>query len=178
MINDGDFDIPSVYCTEITGEELAKLEGRNVKLHIESSRIPAKGFNIIAAKNPGALQKVVVTAHIDAYEDSPGASDNAAGTTVLLLLAEPLSPYTGPLEIEFAAINGEDHYSAAGELDYLKRYGSDMDRILLAINNGDHMVFIQNGVPSPERRRAGKRQYIRHPHRLGCCTVPILRGPL
>jgi aminopeptidase YwaD len=89
---------------------------------------------VIAKRNQAAKQKVVVTAHIDAYEESPGASDNASGVAVLLLLAEMLSDFAGDYGIEIAALNGEDHYSAAGQTNYLNRYGGELERVLLAVN--------------------------------------------
>jgi aminopeptidase YwaD len=162
-----------------------------LRLKIDARRLPSQATNVIAQRDQEATQKVVITAHIDAYEDSPGASDNASGTAVLLLLAAMLSDYAGDYGIEIAALNGEDHYSAAGEMDYLNRYGGDLDRVRLAVNidgvghergrsaysfygcspeveararevfdafdglvggepwfSGDHMIFVQAGVPS------------------------------
>ncbi|MDJ0754352.1 MAG: M28 family peptidase [Ardenticatenaceae bacterium] len=187
---DGDFDIPSVYCRDDVGEDVARLKGKVVHLQIEAQRLFSSATNVIARLNPQAAPKIVVTAHIDAYEDTPGASDNASGTVVLLLLAEMLADYDGEKCIEIAAFNGEDHYSAGGQMDYLRRYGDDLENISLAINiddvgyqkgnaaysfyevdpqikgkveavfqrfdglvrgepwyNGDHMIFVQNGVP-------------------------------
>ena len=134
LIVDGDFDIPNVYCSDRVGEEMANRAGETFRLLIDSKRIPATANNVIARKNPQAERKIVVTAHIDAYEDTPGASDNASGTVVLLLLAEMLASYRGNLGIEIAAFNGEDHYSAAGQKDYLERYGDQFGRIVVAIN--------------------------------------------
>lgn len=134
---DGDFDIPSVYCTETVGETLGGLQGDVFHLMIDAQRIPASASNVIASLNRNSAQKVVVTAHIDAYEDTPGALDNASGTVVLLLLAEMLADYGGGIGIEIAAFNGEDHYSAGGQMDYLKRYGGELNRIMLAINMDD-----------------------------------------
>jgi aminopeptidase YwaD len=191
LIVDGDFDIPSLYCRDSVGEVLSRMVGENFHLKIDGERIPSVANNIITRLNPKAEQKVVLTAHIDAYEDTPGASDNASGTVVLLLLAEMLSGYQGQIGIEIAALNGEDHYSAAGQLDYLKRYGGELNRVQLAVNiddvgyrqggtayscyecpaqleqtvrqvfaglsgftpgdpwfNGDHIIFVQNGVPA------------------------------
>jgi aminopeptidase YwaD len=102
-----------------------------------------------------------------------------------------LADYQGNRCIEIAALNGEDHYSAGGQMDYLNRYGEEFKDILLAVNvddvgfmkgksafsfydcspelqidakscfndftglvegeqwfNGDHMIFVQNGVSS------------------------------
>ncbi|MEA3376188.1 MAG: M28 family peptidase, partial [Chloroflexota bacterium] len=121
----------------------------------------------------------------------PGAVDNASGTAVLLLLAAMLSDYDGDHGVEIAAFNGEDHYSAGGQTDYLRRYGDKLDTVLLAVNvdgvgyrkgrsaysfygcsaevekkgrmvfealdgvvegepwfAGDHMLFVQAGVPA------------------------------
>ena len=106
-------------------------------LKIEARRFSSSATNIVARLNPGATRKIVITAHIDAYEDSPGASDNASGIVVLLLSAEMLSGYRGANCIEIVALNGEDHYSAAGQMDYLKRYASGFPGILFAVNVDD-----------------------------------------
>ena len=191
LIVDGDFDIPSVYCKDTVGDMLASIEGEAVQLRIDARRLPSSASNVIARTDQKADNRIVITAHIDAYEDVPGASDNASGTVVLLLLAEMLSGYRGNNGIEIAAFNGEDHYSAGGQMDYLRRYGREFPGILLAVNvddvgfkqgrtsysfyecaqqletkaenvfrhfdglvrgapwfNGDHMVFVQNRVPS------------------------------
>ncbi len=188
---DGDFDIPSVYCPDTAGDVLAARQGDRFRLKIEASRIPASATNVVARLNAKAARKIVLTAHIDAYEGSPGASDNASGAVVLLLCAEMLSAYQGELCIEIAALNGEDHYSAGGQMDYLRRYGDELPSVLLAVNvddvgywrggsaysfygcpphletaaetvfrrfdglapgqpwfSGDHMIFVQSGVPS------------------------------
>ncbi|NIM11355.1 MAG: M28 family peptidase [Candidatus Aminicenantes bacterium] len=137
LIVDGDFDIPNVYCKDTVGEKITGKSAEIFRLKIDAKRIPSTAANIIARKNPGVKDKIVLTAHIDAYENTPGASDNASGTVVLLLLAEMLWEYKGRLGVEIAALNGEDHYSAGGQMDYLNRYGSDFDSIIVAVNVDD-----------------------------------------
>lgn len=137
LIEDGDFDIPSAYCTEGEGKKIAALAGREFRLALDARRIPATAWNVVARKNPGVAEKIVVCAHIDAKEDSPGASDNAAGTVVLLLLAEMLEGYGGEAGIEIVALNGEDNYTAGGQMDYLRRYGGELERVRAAINVDD-----------------------------------------
>ena len=137
LLLDGDFDIPSVYCTDVVGDDLARLEGELLQLQIDARRILSRATNVIARLNPEAEQKIVITAHIDAYEETPGASDNASGTIVLLLLAEMLAGYQGNYGIEIASFNGEDHYSVGGQMDYLRRYGSEFPNILLGVNVDD-----------------------------------------
>ena len=137
LIVDGDVDVPSVYCRDTVGDVLAANQGDSFRLKIDASRLPSSATNVIARLNAGAARKIVITAHIDAYEDSPGASDNASGTVVLLLCAEMLSDYQGEHCVEIAALNGEDHYSAGGQMDYLKLYGGGLPGVLLAVNIDD-----------------------------------------
>jgi aminopeptidase YwaD len=137
LFEDGDFDIPSVYCKDTVGEELAEKTGAVIHLMIEAQRTPTSACNVIASKNQGAKKKVAICAHIDARDTTPGASDNASGTAVLLLLAERLRDYTGPFGIEIIAFNGEDHYSAGGQMDYLRRFGNDLGNLRIAVNIDD-----------------------------------------
>mgnify|MGYP003752062313 CR=1 FL=1 len=134
---DGDFDIPSVYCLDTVADEIQTLTDKKAHLRIDASRLPSSSSNVLASLNRGKDEKIVITAHIDAYESTPGALDNASGTVVLLLIAEMLADYQGKYSVEILALNGEDHYSAAGEMDYLNRYGNEMPEILVVINIDD-----------------------------------------
>jgi len=137
LMEDGDFDIPSVYCTDVIGQEILAKTEEEFRLVIEAKRIPATACNVIARKNQAAPQKIVVSAHIDAYWSTPGALDDASGIVVLLLLARILQDYKGGLGIEIVAFNGEDYYSAGGQMDYLRRYEQDFAGMIVAINVDD-----------------------------------------
>ena len=133
MIVDGDFNIPSAYMKDIEGKKLVLQSGQIASLKIEAERVPATGENIIARKGD-QQQKIVVCAHIDTKEDTPGALDNGSGVVILLLLAELLSEYNGKFGIELVAINGEEYYNTPGQITYLKNYRNDFSAIQLAIN--------------------------------------------
>jgi aminopeptidase YwaD len=137
LIEDGDFDIPSVYMTEEEGARLAEHAGREIRLESRARRIPATGCNVIAVKGARQARRVVVFAHIDARMGSPGASDNASGVIVLLVLAELLADYSGGLGIELVAMNGEDYFSNPGEQQWLAHNASRFGDILLGINVDD-----------------------------------------
>lgn len=137
LIMDADFNIPSVYCKDTIADHLVDLSGSSFRLKIDARRIPSSAANIIASLNKGKRAKIVITAHIDAYEDTPGALDNASGTSVMLLAAEMLANYQGMNSLEIAALNGEDHYSASGQMDYLQKYSSELPGILVVINIDD-----------------------------------------
>ncbi len=134
LIEDGDFEIPSVYMTDVAGERLAQHDGEIVSLTIRANSKPSSGCNVIASKGNNPNRRIVVCAHIDAKMGTPGALDNGTGITTLLLLAELLKDYQGDTTIEIVAINGEDYYSAIGEIEYLKQNEGRFDNILLAIN--------------------------------------------
>jgi len=137
LIEDGDFDIPSVYMTEEEGNKLIKHAGKGISLDILSKRSPAKGYNVIARKVADSGRKVVLCAHIDTHsskDGTPGALDNATGVVVLLLLAELLENYNGHLGIEIVALNGEEYYSSPGEVQYLKSNQGRFNEIFLNIN--------------------------------------------
>lgn len=133
MIEDGDFDLPSAYMTEEEGARFASHAGEMAALVIEAKRRPSSGFNLVARKGPAA-RRLVFSAHIDAKEGTPGALDNAASVVVLLLLAELLQEYAGETGVELVPFNGEDHYSAAGEIAYLQANQGRLDQVALNIN--------------------------------------------
>lgn len=133
LVEDGDFDIPSVYTTEEEGERLLSCVGKPARLESRSRRIPAKAYNVVARKGKRD-ERIVVTAHIDAKKGSPGAIDNATGVAALLLLAELLRDYEGERSLELVAFNGEDYYAAPGQVDYVRRNHQQFSRILLNVN--------------------------------------------
>jgi aminopeptidase YwaD len=134
LIEDGDFDIPSVYMTEEEGHRLAAHTGKQVSLDMRAKRIPARGCNVIAQKGIDQSRRVVFFAHIDAKDGTPGATDNATGVVVLLLLAELLADYSGNLGLEIVALNGEDYYSSPGEQHYLNSNAGKFGEIYLGVN--------------------------------------------
>jgi len=134
LIEDGDFNIPSVYMTEEEGKRLSRCTGVKLFLDSQSKRIPGKGYNVMARKGKDNSQRIVVTAHIDAKKGTPGAIDNATGVIVLLLLADLLKDYQGSRLIEIVAFNGEDYYAVPGQMNYVAANQNSFGQILLNIN--------------------------------------------
>ncbi len=134
LIEDGNFDIPSVYTTDRVGAKLTQLAGQTVHLISQAERIPSTGVNVVGRLNPGAAEKIVICAHVDTKPGTPGALDNAAGVITLLLLADLLKEYEGNYGIELLVMNGEDYYGAHGELLWLEQNNGNLGRIKLFIN--------------------------------------------
>ncbi len=134
MFEDGDFDIPSVFMKDTKGEKLVNCVGQQLKLESRATRIPATAFNVIGRKPGRERQRIVITAHIDAKQGTPGALDNATGVTVLLLLSEMLKDSRLKHPVELVAFNGEDYYAASGQMKYIEQQKNGFDDILLNIN--------------------------------------------
>ncbi|MFC2030464.1 M28 family peptidase [Chloroflexota bacterium] len=134
LIEDGDFDIPSAYMTDKEGIRLARHAGQGVSLSFDAERTPARGSNVLARRGHAMDRRVVICAHIDAKDGTPGALDNATGVTVLLLLAELLAAYGGDMGVEIVAFNGEDYYSAPGQMRYLNDNEARLREIVIGIN--------------------------------------------
>jgi aminopeptidase YwaD len=134
LIEDGDFDVPSVYMTEEEGGRLLPYNGTRVKLVSRSERIPGTGWNVAARRAGITGERIVVTAHIDAKKGTPGAIDNAAGAAILLLTAELLAGCDGRRTIEIVAFNGEDYFSVPGQMKYIELNQNRFDTISLNIN--------------------------------------------
>jgi aminopeptidase YwaD len=132
LIEDGDFNIPSVYMKDVEGQKLSAHTGEMVRLKSTSRRIMGKGENIIARKGQG--KRILVTAHIDAKKGTPGAIDNATGVIILLILARLLEDYRGNRQIEIVALNGEDYYAVPGQMRYLEENRGRLQDVLFNIN--------------------------------------------
>jgi len=134
LIEDGDFNIPSVYLTEEEGRKLLQKSGQIGKLESDARRIMNEGSNLVARKGEDRTRRIAISAHIDAKIDTPGAIDNATGVIVLMLLAEKLQAYQSDVMIELLPFNGEDYYAASGQMIYLEENRDRFDEFLININ--------------------------------------------
>jgi aminopeptidase YwaD len=191
LIEDGDFQIPSVYMTGEEGQRLLQDVGKTGFLESRTVRKESRGFNIVASKGSELDRRILISAHIDAKIGTPGAIDNGTGVVVLLLLAEYLQEYQSGPVIELLPLNGEDYYSVPGQMVYLEQNQGRFNEMLININidgagyqqgpsgfspfnlpehikpsldlvlnasetlvegqpwvQGDHSIFIQQGVPA------------------------------
>ena len=134
LIEDGDFDIPSVYMTQEEGDRLLRCVGGVFSLKSHSRRIPSLAYNVVGTKGANKKDRIVITAHIDAKKGTQGAIDNATGVVVLLLVAEFMKNYDRDKQIEIVAFNGEDYFAASGQMDYIAKNRDRFKNIVLNIN--------------------------------------------
>jgi len=133
IFEDGDFDIPSIYISREEAELLYKGSNK-VKLRIDAERKSSYGENIAAGINLDKDEKIVLTAHLDTKSGTAGALDNAAGISVLLMLAQLIKADDIPYSLELLLLNGEDYYSLPGQMKYLNEHLHKDNNIILAVN--------------------------------------------
>lgn len=134
IIEDGDFELPSVFMSEEEGHKLIELGPRKTRLILQTQKKPSRGYNVIGRKGKEGAKKITITAHIDSKKGSPGALDNATGAVTLLLIAQLMQYYRGPYEIELVALNGEDYYSVPGQMAYIEKTRDCFKDIAFNIN--------------------------------------------
>jgi aminopeptidase YwaD len=133
VIADWEFLIPSATVPARVGLELLRQDGPSLRLRIESRQAPGHTCNVVARKAGEGSARIVLCAHYDTTIDTPGALDNAAGTAVLLTLAQVLGQSRLGHGLEWIAFSGHE-YLPLGDDEYLRRCGDQLEGIVAAIN--------------------------------------------
>lgn len=133
LIEDFDFDIPSVTVTASSGLKLLKNPGAIVQMQITTRRFPSDSANLIGRLKGDIPERIVLCAHYDTKVDTPGAYDNAAGVGVILTLAELLTRRKHRHTLEWVAFSGEEGYGL-GDMEYARRTVDGFDQVAVAIN--------------------------------------------
>jgi len=134
LIEDGDFEIPNVFATDVIGSELAALAGHEVHLSVEAERVTRSARQLTAARGPAGAPRALVIAHIDSKGGSPGAIDNATGVAAMLGVARLLADYDGPYRVELIPMNGEDYYASSGEHLFVAANEGRWEELLGTVN--------------------------------------------
>jgi hypothetical protein len=132
LIRDPFLRVPAAAVPRSVGLRLRQNEGRRIRLRIRARRYDSTSHNVIGRLEGEVKGHIVVAAHYDTAADSPGATDNASGTAVVLELCE-LFAAAGKrrLGIDFIAYGAEEygrhgrHYGHGdnlGSVEYVRRH--------------------------------------------------------
>jgi aminopeptidase YwaD len=133
LIEDWEFEIPSVTVSAEVGRELLRKDSASVALQISSSQRQGTTSNIVGGSGRDR-RRVVICAHHDTKFGTPGACDNASGVAVLLALSEILNPKDYPFMVELVSFTNEE-YLPIGDDEYLRRNGGDdLSDVIACIN--------------------------------------------
>lgn len=95
--------------------------------------------NVMAVKQGGSTQVMVVGAHYDSAEDGLGADDNASGVGILLELAKHLKDVATPYTIHFVAFGAEEA-GMLGSQNYVDNLSADQIKNTIGFINLDSFI--------------------------------------
>ncbi len=129
-------DPAAVVC--VGSDDLARFAGqpdRSMTLRVDGTRRVRESRNVIGTLGPAGGRRVLVTAHLDAYRDSPGANDNGTGLGALVELARSLASDAGDLtrEVTFIAFGAEE-VGAAGSRAFVERHRAELADVIAVVN--------------------------------------------
>jgi aminopeptidase S len=140
---------------------------RRFELKINGRPARYKSANVIGevAGSSGVGREIILSAHLDAYKNSPGASDNGSGLGVLIELAGHFKTIEGRLNtrIKFVAFGAEE-FAVLGSRAYVLRHAKELRECALNFNidtiGGPTGPFVQTlggvtGIPA----RAGENLF-------------------
>jgi Zn-dependent M28 family amino/carboxypeptidase len=120
--------------------ELARLtasDERRFALTISGRPVRLTSANVIGevAGNAGASRQIIVSAHLDAYRTSPGASDNASGVGVLIELARHFKSLGPRLKTRVTLVGfGAEELGVLGSRAYVSKHAQDLRDCVLQVN--------------------------------------------
>ncbi|WP_254862000.1 M28 family peptidase [Halovivax gelatinilyticus] len=128
-------DIPAIGVSSEVGARLARrFDGDSVTVAVEADVHPATSQNVHAELGPETDERVLVTSHVDAHDIAEGAMDNAAGTAMVVEIANALASREDELEtrVEFVAFGSEEIGLVGSAVDADRR---DHDGVKAILNN-------------------------------------------
>ena len=143
-------EIPGVSISKEDYFKLTRLASkRKLKMQLMTcdSVQPAKAYNVVGDL-PGSRKSeemVIVGAHYDGHDVSPGAGDNANGAAVLLETARVLSTVRKHLRrtVRFVSFCCEE-IGLVGAFEYVKKHKTELDRARFMLNI--------DGIPAGEAK--------------------------
>jgi len=128
-------DIPAVGVSKEVGARLARRhEGEEVTARVGCETPDATSRNVHADLGPDTDEAVLLTSHIDAHDIAEGASDNGAGTAMVVELARALAARESELDtrVHVVCYGAEEVGLLGSGYDATQR---DLDDVTAVVNN-------------------------------------------
>ncbi|WP_247731229.1 M28 family peptidase [Halovivax limisalsi] len=143
-------DIPALGVSSEVGARLARrFDGTEVTVAVEADVHDATSRNVRAELGPDTDERVLVTSHVDAHDIAEGAGDNAAGTAMVVEIADALATREDELDtrVEFVAFGAEEIGLVGSSVDAERRDHESVKAILNndGVTRGRDLVVYPNG---------------------------------
>ena len=147
--------IPALTLSNKEGTALNDFMNKNdsIKVHLTidgAAVTKGKSQNVIVTKKPSTYSDatddiVIIGAHYDSVNESPGASDNASGTAVLLEVARIIKDSPSQSEIRFIFF-GSEEIGLKGSESYVNKMTKDEIKRTVAMFNLDMVGSADAGI--------------------------------
>lgn len=110
---------------------------RTVSLRVTGERRRRESANLVATVGPEAprSRRVLVTAHLDAWQASPGANDDGTGLGALVELARHFKAHEKRLTVPVTFVAfGAEEVGALGSRVFVHRHRADLDDLEMVLN--------------------------------------------
>lgn len=166
-------EIPAIGLSHEEGFDLQRWCERGpvtVEMHLQNEAGPMEAHHVVG-EIPGTPgdEVIVVGAHYDCHDISPGAMDDGAGTTLLLELARLFAPLAGQLRRTIRCVAfAVEELGVLGSTEYVRMHGDEVDDWALMVNldsgvgSGPH-GFIVNGSAELSDLFGDFAENMRHP---------------
>ena len=154
--------IPVLGTTYALGEELAGIEGLEMRVLANSERVMRPTANVLAETSHGDDSNVVmVGAHLDSVSAGPGINDNGSGSGAILEVAEQMSKVKPTNTVRFAWWGAEESGLVGSDFYVASLTDEERANIALYLNfdmvgSPNYVRFIYDGdgsafdLPGPE----------------------------
>jgi hypothetical protein len=160
-LNTGDFDLlpPIVSIRYRDGAKLLA-NSRDVTIQASVTILQSESFNVIGEIQGRESDAIILSAHYDSVPYSPGATDNAGGTAILLELAKIFAKTTPRWTLRFVAF-GSEECALQGSRHYCRSQPDVIEETKLNLNfdvQGARIGHLAVGILGGKRVRARVKQ--------------------
>jgi Zn-dependent M28 family amino/carboxypeptidase len=144
-------DIGVTGITMELGQQLAGIEGLELRLFTETLREPGTTSNVLAEKTgKNADNVVMVGAHLDSVPEGPGINDNGSGSAAILEVAEQMAKVKPQNTLRFAWWGAEEASLVGSNLYVNTLSEEEFAKIALYLNfdmvgSLNHVFFVYDG---------------------------------
>ena len=140
----GSYNVAKIPAASISKEDAAylirlldKYQMVKVNLYLKNSMKNRTSWNVIGeiAGNDKPDEEIIIAAHYDCWDTTPGAADNASGTAAVMELARVFSKHKSKLKrtVKFICFSAEE-IGHRGSSAYVKRHAKELEKTILMLN--------------------------------------------